>query len=324
MTREEVLKSISLKKRFCKDCNIPIAVFDEPYFSERLQIIDPICDCLKKFDIFCKDLKRFNSEQEYFEHYNSVKDSIISRIKDSQDFQSFVRGNEYTKLLLSVNSSIKTYPKKNLYIDENDGGTFISIDMKQANYSALNHFSSGIFLKTDSWENFVKLFTDCEHIINSKYVRQVILGACNPKAQIQYEHMLMSFLLQHIISKCPSVGEMVYSLGDDEILMTVGKSSGISRSALNEIVNSCPLGIGSMVRIEVFDLEKIKGTNGWMKVLYDFDGDKNRVEIKCLDAEIYHQVVKHYLNQKIEDDDLVFYHNGMLAKFLHEISNPWS
>ena len=39
-TKEQVLNSIALKKRFCKNCNLPIDLFDEPYFSERLEILD--------------------------------------------------------------------------------------------------------------------------------------------------------------------------------------------------------------------------------------------------------------------------------------------
>ena len=30
----------NLKERFCKDCNIPIKIFDEPYFTERLELYD--------------------------------------------------------------------------------------------------------------------------------------------------------------------------------------------------------------------------------------------------------------------------------------------
>ena len=42
MKREDVLKSIGLKKRFCKDCNLPINLFDEPYFMQRLKTLDTL------------------------------------------------------------------------------------------------------------------------------------------------------------------------------------------------------------------------------------------------------------------------------------------
>lgn len=89
MTREEVLNSIQLKKRFCKDCNIPITVFDNPYFYERLAALDTIFNCVKQFNLFCAEMQQFDNEQDYFEYYNSVKDRMISDIKGNQAYQYF-------------------------------------------------------------------------------------------------------------------------------------------------------------------------------------------------------------------------------------------
>ena len=83
MTREEVLNSIGLKKRFCKDCNLPINLFDEPYFTQRLQILDVHFGCVKKFNDFCAELEDYDNEQTYFTYYNTVKDSVINMIKDT-------------------------------------------------------------------------------------------------------------------------------------------------------------------------------------------------------------------------------------------------
>ena len=56
MTKDEIMESISLKKRFCKDYNIPIAVYDNPYFMQRLTIVDKVKPCLVNFIDFCKEL----------------------------------------------------------------------------------------------------------------------------------------------------------------------------------------------------------------------------------------------------------------------------
>lgn len=55
MTREQVLNSIVLKKRFCKDCNLPISVFDNPYFEERIKLLDRLWNfnCVEELDDFC-------------------------------------------------------------------------------------------------------------------------------------------------------------------------------------------------------------------------------------------------------------------------------
>ena len=320
MTKEQVLNSIQLKKRFCKDCNLPIAVFDNPYFYERICTLDVLYDCVDKFDQFCYELSTFSDEQSYFEYYNSIKDAMITHIKENPAFQEF--NNQDFK------STVKPADvgKRNLYIEPNDKGVFISIDMRKANFSALKHYSKSIFDGCETWEEYVGKFTTSKHIANSKYIRQVVLGACNPKRQIQYEHYLMSILYLHIKESLNDDALDVYSLGEDEIIITVDNLNeppnfrpGFSLNDLKKAVTSCPNGIGLLVRIEMFDLHKV-GNNGWVKNIY---GDEEKVEFKCVNAEIFHQIVKHYFQKPITENDLVFYHDGQLAKFLKEVDNPW-
>lgn len=318
MIKEEVLNSIQLKKRFCKDCGLPIVVFDNPYFMERLQTLDPLFSCVEKFNRFCNELHGIPGEQAYFAQYNEIKDKMIQEIKNSQKFQEF-QEDVFSKINLQIG-------KKNLYTPENDGGTFISIDMKKANFSALHHYSKWIFNGCDSWEEFVKQFTNSVHISESKYIRQVVLGACNPGRQIKYESYLMSILYQHISEHLSNLD--FYSLGEDEIIITVENPNknpinidhDFSLERLKEVINSCPGGIGKLVRIQMFDLNKI-GNYGYMKILYN---DSLGIEFKCIDAEIYHQIVKQYYDMPLTDNDLVFYHNGRLARFLKGVENPWT
>ena len=34
--------STKLKERFCTDCNIPIKIFKEPYFMDRLELLNDL------------------------------------------------------------------------------------------------------------------------------------------------------------------------------------------------------------------------------------------------------------------------------------------
>ena len=315
MTRQEILNSIPLKKRFVKDCGLPISIYKNPYFYERVQSLDVIYGSIEKFDRFCCQLSTHSSEQEYFEAYNLVKESAISCIKNSELFRAFIEEDFH---------DVHQYPKRNLYIDENDDATFISIDMKKANFSALHHYASRIFNNCNTWEDYIGQFTDNSHIINSKYVRQVILGACNPKKQIQYERYLITILCNWIVDNIPSVN--IYSLRDDEIIIQTPKEYGVetgySLSRLKQVVNSCPNKIGLLVRVQEFDLFKIRGTNSWRKVWFE-DGER-QTEFKCLDSDTIHQVIKYYYGKSITENDLVFVHNGELAAFLKPIKNPFN
>lgn len=309
MNCHEVLNSVLLKKRFCRDNNLPISVYENPYFYERVCAIDKLFKSVSKFAGFCEMLEAFDSEQDFLAYYNQNKQKLIDLIKESDAYKSFLD----EKYNISA-----MFPKRNVYIEENDGKRFVSIDMKKANFSALMHYSSNIFGGNKTWEEFVLEHTNCKYMASGKYIRQVIFGACNPKAQIQYEKYLTNQLAQHISNSIDGV--TVFSQGEDEIIIDMS-ASDITVSQLKEMVSSCPEGVGDLYSVEHYALHKIKGTDGWMKS-YIYPSEA-RVEFKCLEADIYHQIAKHYLGKKINKNDLVFMHNGKLAKFLKATNNPW-
>ena len=94
----------------------------------------------------------------------------------------------------------KNLPSKDIFKSSNDGRVFISIDMRKANFSSLKYYGNCIeksmFRDTSTWEDFISLFTENKHIVNSKYIRQVILGNCNPKRHITYEKYIMDHVLK--------------------------------------------------------------------------------------------------------------------------------
>lgn len=308
MTRESVINSNILKKRFIRDCSLPITVYDNPYFIQRLETIDTLFHCLKKFDRFCEELKRFRTEQEYLAWYNETKDRIIQHIRENEAYKEFN--------MLSPGNTQKEIGKNNLYIEQNDRRLFISIDMNKANFTSMRYYSPRMFDGCGTWEEYVGIFTDSKHFADSKYIRQVIFGALNPKRQMKYESFLMQRIYDSIKKECPKLG--IFSLGEDEIIIQFVQHSETVYS-LSKIENAIPADLRELVRVEVFSLKKI-GTYGWMKTF--MFSVPQRVEYKCVDAEIFHQLVKHRLNEIITEDDLVFYHNGQLAKFLKEVENP--
>lgn len=311
----------ALHKHFSKLKGLPITVYDNPYFMERLGICDRISSdfIVEDYFSFVHDIDRLFSfnEEQYFAHYNEVKENAINYIKSRHGFNTLNSAIDMKNVEMFYSIA---HRKRDLYKEENDGQTFISIDMRQANYNTLNHLFPDIFDGFNSWEGFISRYTGVDLIINSKYVRQVILGACNPKRQISCEHFLMKMLYRHLLAQ--NLNLDIYSLGEDEILI---KTDDINffENELEQILASAPDNLGGIVRAEYFELRKIKGTDGWMKFIYD-DGElSDRPKFKCLDAEIYHQVVKYYFGLPIEEDDLVFYHNNKLARFLEPIANPF-
>ncbi len=294
--------SEKLKERFCKDCNIPLKLFKESYFTDRLQLYDNYYNTLDKWNTFTRELEKYKCEQDYFEEYNRVKDAAISDIKDSDGYKSF---NEEDMNKYSVKHS--NLPSKDIFKPSNGGKPFISIDMKKANFSALKHYDRSIFRNADTWEEFIGRYTENKHIINSKYIRQVILGNCNPKRHIAYEKYLMDGILDYIQKFFLPVSKCVF-FSNDEIIFDI---SDVHKSTIKFLKSSLLKESIVPVKSEVFFLCKINGTKGYYKEVED-----HIVKFKCLNDYELPFVLRKFQNQEITENDKVFYHEGLLSKFI--------
>ena len=317
--------TIKLKERFCKDCNIPIKLFHDPYFGLRLALFNSYYDTIRQWETFVESLEPYNNEQEYFEEYNRVKDKAISRIKDSEAYQGF---NEEDMNQFAVQKN--SVPSKDIYKPSNAGRVFISIDMRKANFSALRHYDERMFMcdteglervPAKTWEQFISQFTQNKHIIDSKYIRQVILGNCNPKRHITYERYLMEGVLNYVLERYFLPEEVVF-LSNDELIVDVTSSvhndeAGISMSEIESLEAELYNVLDLDMRVEMFTLHKIGGTEGYYKEIMTGEEEKPaRIEFKCLDALRLPFVIRAMDGQKVRDADCMFYHEGLLAKFI--------
>lgn len=301
--------SEKLKERFCKDCNIPLRLYKEPYFTDRLQLYNSYYNTLDKWNIFVRELEKYKCEQDYLEEYNRVKDAAIKDIKDSDGYKRFNAEdmNEYTV-------KYKDLPSKDIYKSSNVGKLFISIDMRKANFSALKFYDKSIFSNADTWEEFVGRYTENKHIVNSKYIRQVILGNCNPKRQVTYEKYLMGLVLEVLIDELGYSASDIAFFSNDEIVIDMKKYEDCIRK--RELIKWQIKGYFNIsFRIEPFYLRKITGTNGYYKEIVK-NIIEREYEFKCLNNYTLPFVLKKFNEEEITENDKVFYHEGLLSKFI--------
>lgn len=300
--------STRAKERFCKDCNIPIRLFQEPYFTDRLTLFDKFYGTLDKWNLFVKELQKYNCEQDYFEEYNRVKDAAILSIKESEAYQRF-NADDMNKYRVTH----ENLPSKDIFKPTNDGKAFISIDMRKANFSSLHHYSADMF-GVNTWEEFISKFTDNQHIINSKYIRQVILGNCNPKRHITYEKYLMDILLTDLLEKYIQIEREVF-FSNDEIVIDVSDMNKSRQVLLAFNIEQYLKEASPKFKVELFTLYKIHGTDGYYKEILNENGEKD-IEFKCLDNYMMPFVIRHFLGEEVTDSDKAFYHEGLLAQFI--------
>lgn len=176
--------------RFLKDIGIPMQYRDAGDMRRKLKLYDRCfgTDYVIQFDDFAYEIatKYNNNTEAYLAEYTSIKEKAMADIQSRPAFSDFLQGKY---------DCAPPVWKESVYSTDNDGRDFISIDMRKANFSSLK--TVGIFPEA-SWEEFVQKFTSNAHIINSKYIRQVILGNCSPRIQMALEKHIMSELFQYL------------------------------------------------------------------------------------------------------------------------------
>lgn len=297
--------SNDLRRRFCKNANVPINMFRNPYFIERIHLFDEQYGAITKYVDFRADVRRLGSEQNYREHYNKVKDDAIYDIKSRVAFHEF--NNREIKESRG-DAKIPPISATTIFKPKYHGEWFISIDMKQANFSALHHYSPAIFGNRDSWHDFISQFTDCRSIIDSKYVRQVILGNCNPRRQVGYEKTLMSELLLRLL-KFNALDDFVF-FSNDEIVIHEDSNYSSLLQPINKVVEEYSEESGLPFRVEHFRLLNIADNIGWVKTYDNF-----LFQLKCVDAEYMPMILRMIYEDAVRLHDLYFEFKGSLARF---------
>lgn len=309
----------TLKRRFVKDTNLPIRVFDEPYFSHFLDLYEFHFKARTLFEIFQKELEKYNNEQDYLQEYNRVKDAAINYLAENSVMQYFSQVEDMNK----YNIVNKGLPSNTVFKETMVGRYLLSIDMKKANFSALRHYNPEIVGNMETYEDFIGMFTDSEYMKQSKYIRQVIFGNQNPKRQVRYEQHLMDTLLTKIYEVMPVTSEQVVYFGADEIVIDVTDfAEGVSINAdfvtkLNNVMDWAKVE-NIRVRAEFYQLYRIRGTAGYMKDFVAPTANKD-FEIKSADGLEMPYIIRAIKGQTPHPLDGVFCMDGRMAKLINPI-----
>lgn len=310
--QEQLISSMTreLNKRFCDDRKLPLKIYTGGIFIDRLKLFGEY----ENYISYCHEVqRRFSNTQDYFTYYNKVKDDAINYIKESKAFQLLNTAdmNDY--------SCAYNFPQSSVYKANNIGKKFISIDMSKANFSALVSYGrsrKAEFFKSFDYDEFMRQFTDIEHIIKSKYIRQVIFGNCNPKRQVTYEKYLMSLVLHNMITKGVITEDMVHSMCSDEIIIKADRLTNENVAEIKEVLDSVTYSVP--LKLEIFKLGKIEGSEAFIKkVLSNIDDESDYTyELKCVnpdEAPFVHRLIN---NKSIKEEDSIFWYNGKLAKLI--------
>jgi len=276
--------SNSIKKRFVKDTGLPINVVQEPVFTYALELLDSDFNSKQKFENFKKMIEKLGSEENFFQLSSKVTNNVIDYVKNQDGFKKL----EKEKLSVS-NNNVK---KETLYQEKNNGKTFVSIDLIKANFNAIKHYEESIL--PDTYEELVRMFTEYDFFVESKYIRQVIFGNLLPKKIQVIQKQIIADLAETL-----SYYNISTSSSDELIIET----DDIDR--VKELVNSKY----DFLRIEKFKL------NNFFKDYYVKEFESGNIEFKQCPIVFFLQIYKIFHNMEIVELDRKFYFEKMLATF---------
>ena len=298
--------------RFVDDNQLPMTVVEDPYFDERIKMLEGEFHAQLKYLSLMETVRdNFGGNmQKFLEHRHSVKDQILSHILNSEGYKAMLADKsplEDCKLVVGANE---------LYTEQQDGGLFLSFDMIKANFQALRYVDPSIVFDCDTWEEFMARFSDVEYLASAKQVRQEVLGKLNGKrlAAIEKYH---SNEFAKKLRECYGDWLTPFSIKTDEIILKFnGSEKEFERlNVQNEEFN------GFKFRVNKFKLNmrtfKRAFSDKRINIFEKEDFlDGHRRNLKCVPATYYPQVYKLLNGMEISDSDLVFTSDHELCKYM--------
>lgn len=320
---KEINKSMwtfPLATRFVNEHRLPMPVNNEDLFWYHIGMLDKEFDTINKWNSLIEDIHRYfdGNPQAFVEGFLDVRENVIKSVKENPAYIWF---NHMDMNKYAVDKNKYQQRARNIYNEGNIGTHLISIDLRKANFQAMNYVDKEIMFNSDNYNQFIKKFTDIPLIIDSKYFRQVFFGQLNPSRVFTVETYMVYQILDFITEFLPFKYE-INSINADEIVLSYDPEE-YAKNAFenNESVIKLPEVImekrGIEVHTEFFFLE---GYNFYSNkrnrkhftfyaknftTLPDSEGVV-KCELMCVNGQFYSLAYKLFNNLTLCDEDYHF------------------
>lgn len=313
---------LNFRQRFVSDYNLPIQVLDSPYFEQRLELLEPLYKAKSKYENVIQLLnEKFEGNHNKFlmEFYN-IRENIIQDILHNEAYLNF-NSSTYNMKQYAFKAE---YPKKQIYSGDMIGKVLLSVDLKKANYQALRYVNKDIVFGTNSYEELIKKYTDLDYVINSKYTRQVVFGKLNPSRQITVEKYLMHLIHNIILDNFDKKHDLnIICLNTDELVYEViGKYDELQNNMEN-IIHCVKDYLDINIKCEIFVLNTINfllSNKSNLTIFHRKNLVNNEYKLMSCPMTYLPQIIRILNNEEIKDEDLVFYYEHNLSKFLYPLT----
>lgn len=324
MIEEKYLRyNRELVNRFISDYKLPITMNKEKYFFYFIELYEDKFKSLTKWKALWDmiDTHFSGDEKKFLDEYYNVRENIIQTISNSNSYKEFnaIDLNKYSII------DKPNVTSNNVYNGENINKSFLSIDLKKANFQAINFVDRNILLNSNTYEDFIKKFTDSEYIKNSKYFRSVVFGKMNPKRHITIEKYLINEVWKVYKKNFPH-DSCICSLSNDDIvintcmskeskLILAGRCADIKRFIKEELGLEVSVEYYFLEGYQLFSKESGNPRNTFYAKTNIINND---MELVCVSAPYYALTYKLFNNIPLEEPDYHFIYEGIDCRFMEE------
>jgi hypothetical protein len=192
-------------RSFEKTFNVKLPIFEHVYYYLETLKKSPE---FEKIDSFIEMFKRYESSM----NGQSIKQNKIDWIeKTKQHLQEIGFIDD-----LNAWKTPDDFQFKSKGFNPQDGSTYMSIDINEANWTVSKHF---LGYDLPKWEEFTLNLGYPEALAKSKSFRQFVLGNTNPK---RYARMQQVLTVQHIdMLKQHATEHDIEFVSEDEIIISI-------------------------------------------------------------------------------------------------------
>lgn len=304
--------------RFVNEHRLPMPVINEELFFYHIKNYDKVFGTIDKWNNLCELVNKYyhGNPQEFVEGFKDIRNNVINTVKNSEAYQKF---NNMDMNAYAVDKNKYKQKSKNIYHEGNIGKTLISIDLRKANFQAMNYVDKNIMLNSDTYDEFIRKFTNNQLIINSKYFRQVFFGQLNPGRVFTVETYMVYQILD-FMSKYFHFPYEINSINADEVTIELqDRYYYILRDfrAIANFATECKNATGIDAHCEIYTLDGYNfysnARNRKHFTFYarnehkePFDNTVIGTELMCVQGPYFALVYKLYNNMEPEPFDYHF------------------
>lgn len=301
-------------ERVIKDYKFPIQLIPK-YYEYYFDLYEDLFHTKTTLETFMRECEKSGMDEiEYAKYILDTKDKIICAIEESEAYKKF---NAQDNPDFFVPKGIPKYSertsffdftrKTDVYLKENEGKAFISVDLEKANFQMCKKYDSNLVLGAESYDEFIRQFIDSDYLIGSKYIRQIIFGNLAPKRQNlmekYYTGKILSFLTENGFFNAEDI--RIYT--HDEIVFDSKRF--LSEKETQRVYDAIYSEFGLKTHVESYQIKEICN-NFFVKEMSD-----GTITFKGVPSHFFAQVYKKYLNKEIEKRDLAFLFEKQLCYF---------